>query len=381
MYFFVNALMSIFSWFVAAALYSRYFVAGTAEIGLVAGMNTSAAAANYSAILNSTVANSTGADATGPSPLSPRRFEILQASDPSATATGAIMHANKIGDLPLFATLGALAAVWLLAIVGLSLTIKPEYLHTFVSLQTGYADTQSIFLDHPSDDARRVEIFFCNERHWQAIRDRVRQWLLSAYATWQSLMPAFFTTDLQARIPDEFMPAQVVHELNAQAPGGRRPTVQNMGLLRRVSHAAIVTAEDSSNSDGGPRVPAPTAATHLEPTSLRSAKGLHRGATSEKRGTEAVYLDASEAAEARISLKPGGGSASLKLGNLGNLGRCLALRDLANLMGGYDLVYTPKIWTLMDERNLKLTESAAEVSKLCLCLIPASLRGFGHSAV
>jgi hypothetical protein len=139
-----------------------------------------------------------------------------------------------------------------------------------------------------------------------------------------------------------------------------------MGLLRRVSHAAIVTAEDSSNSDGGPRVPAPTAATHLEPTSLRSAKALHGGATSEKRGTEAVHLD--EAAEARISLNPGGGSASLKVGNLGNLGRFLAARDLANLMGGYDLVYTPKIWTLMDERSLKLTESAAEVR---LCLIPA----------
>ncbi len=90
-----------------------------------------------------------------------------------------------------------------------------------------------------------------------------------------------------------------------------------------------------------------------------------------------MYLD--EAAEARISLKPGGGSASLKLGNLGNLGRCLAPLDLANLMGAYDLVYTPKIWTATDERNLQLTESAAEVSKLCL--IPALLRGFGHSAV
>ena len=253
MYFFVNALMSIASWFVAAALYSRYFVAGTAEIDLVAGMNTSAAAANYSAFLNSTGANSTGANATGPSPLSPRRFEILQASDASATSTGAIMYANKIDDLPLFATLGALAAVWLLAIVGLSLTIKPEYLHTFVSLQTGYADTQSIFLNHQSDDARRVEIFFCNERQWKAIRDRVRHWVLSVYATWQALMPAFFTADLQARVPDEFMPVQVVQDLNAQSPDGRRPTLQNMGLLRRMSHAA--PAGVASELDRGMRRP------------------------------------------------------------------------------------------------------------------------------
>ena len=62
-YFFVNGLKSVASWFVAAALYSRYFVAGTTESGLVAGMGASAA--NYSGFLNSTGANSTGASAAG----------------------------------------------------------------------------------------------------------------------------------------------------------------------------------------------------------------------------------------------------------------------------------------------------------------------------
>ena len=163
------------------------------------------------------------------------------------------MHTSKIGDLPLFATVGALAAVWLVAIVGLSLTIKPEYLHTFVSLQTGYAYTQNIFLDHQGDDAKRVRIFFHNERHWQAIRDRVRQWVLSVYATWQALMPAFFTADLQARIPDDFMPAQAVQDLNAQSPDGRRPTVQNMGLLRSMSSASLALV--ASELDSGARRP------------------------------------------------------------------------------------------------------------------------------
>jgi hypothetical protein len=146
-----------------------------------------------------------------------------------------------------------LAAVWLIAVVGLSLTIKREYLHTFVSLQTGYAATQSIFLDNQGDDARRVEIFYKNERHWQAIRDRVRQWVLSVYAAWQALMPAFFTTDLQARIPDDFMPAQAVQDLNAQSPDGRRPTLQNMGLVRRMSHAG--PTDGASELDRGARRP------------------------------------------------------------------------------------------------------------------------------
>jgi hypothetical protein len=148
------------------------------------------------------------------------------------------MHKDKIHDGLLFAIVSTLAGLWLLAVLGLALTMKREYLRTFVSLRTGYADTQSYFLDNEGDDARRIHIFFCNERQWRAIRDCVRQWVLRLYAAWKALMPSWFTTDLQARIPDDFMPAQAVHELNAQAPDGRRPTVQGMGLLRRASHAA-----------------------------------------------------------------------------------------------------------------------------------------------
>jgi hypothetical protein len=257
-------------------------------------------------------------------------------------------------------------------VAGLSLTIKREYLHTFVSLQTGCAHAQSAFLENDGDDAKRVRIFFHNERQWQAIRNRVRQWVLGMYAVWNALMPSWFTTDVQSRIPDEFMPAQVLHDLVAHPPHGRQTSPQNMGLLRRVSHAAV-TANESSNSDGGLHIPAPTAAMHLEPSSLRSAERLHRDATTEKRGTEAVHLD--EAAEARISLKPSGGSASLKLGDRA---RCLAPRDMASMMGTYDLMYTPNIWTITDERNLKLTESAAEVSELAP---PPHRLAFGHSAI
>jgi hypothetical protein len=172
------------------------------------------------------------------------------------------MHSSKIGDFPLFTIVVTLAVACLVAVVGLSLTIKREYFHTFVSLQTGCTFARSLFLDNEGDDAKRVHIFLFNERQWQAIRDRVREWVLGMYAMWKALMPSWFTTDLRSRIPDEFMPTQVVRELNAQAPGGRRPTLQNMGLLRRVSHAAVVTAEGSSNSDGGLRTPGPM---HREP--------------------------------------------------------------------------------------------------------------------
>jgi hypothetical protein len=273
------------------------------------------------------------------------------------------MHAGKIGDFPLVTIVVTLAVALLVAVAGLSLTIKREYLHTFVSLQTGCAHAQSAFLENDGDDAKRVRIFFHNERQWQAIRNRVRQWVLGMYAVWNALMPSWFTTDVQSRIPDEFMPAQVLHDLVAHPPHGRQTSPQNMGLLRRVSHAAV-TANESSNSDGGLHIPAPTAATHLEPSSLRSAEGLH--------GVNAVHLD--EAAEVQSSLKPGGGSASLKLGDRA---RCLAPRDMASMMGTYDLMYTPNIWTIADERSLRLTESAG-VSELAP---PPHRLAFRHSAI
>ena len=134
------------------------------------------------------------------------------------------MLASKIDDLTLFTMVMALAASWLVAVVGLALSVERKYLRTFVSLKTGSANAQAFFIDNEGDDARRILIFFFNERQWRAIRARVRLWVLGAYAAWLALMPAWFTTDLRARIPDEFMPVQVVQDLHAQSPGGRRST-------------------------------------------------------------------------------------------------------------------------------------------------------------
>jgi hypothetical protein len=88
------------------------------------------------------------------------------------------------------------------------------------------------------------------------------------YAAWQALLPAFFTADLQARIPDDFRPTQVVQDLNAQSPAGRRLTVQNMGLLRRVSQAS--PTDGASESDRGVGRPSQLPS----PPSMTDAQGM-----------------------------------------------------------------------------------------------------------
>jgi hypothetical protein len=237
-----------------------------------------------------------------------------------------------------------------------------------VSLQTGYAGAQAYFLDNEGDDARRIWILFTNERQWRAIRARVRLWVLGTYAAWLALMPAWFTTDLRARIPDEFMPVQVVHELNAQAPGGRRPTLKDMGLVRRMSHAVAVPAGDYSNSDEGVRVPA---AEHLRPASSQSVEGLHEGTANEERGVNPELA--------------GGGSASLTLGNLRSRDEACSssaprkdASRYADLKGRYDLMHGPRIYTIKDER-----EAAASAGVSALAMSPSPItarhvRAAGH---
>ncbi len=58
-YFFINALMSVLSWFVAAALYSLYYPAGAAEPAHGVNVGTLVSTVNFSASV--TGANSTGA--------------------------------------------------------------------------------------------------------------------------------------------------------------------------------------------------------------------------------------------------------------------------------------------------------------------------------
>ena len=133
--------------------------------------------------------------------------------------------------------------------MGLSLRIKREYLHTFWSTQTGCAFSRSYFLDNEGNDAIRVNIFFKNERHWRSICERVRQWVLRMYATWEALKPTWFTDATKAAIPDDFMPAEALRRENARAAGGRRPSVADLAVLRRVSLAAGGLATVPSNSD------------------------------------------------------------------------------------------------------------------------------------
>jgi hypothetical protein len=234
-----TTIMSQLSVFVAAFIYWQYYIPPIAAVDILRAVvndtatNSSASNLGLSNVTSASIADTIVSTANG-----------TLASAPRVGST-----AGKIDLITLVASVGTLFAVWAFAALGVWLTMKPEYRRTFWSTQTGYAYSQSIFLGNEGNDAKRIEIFGVNERHWRAIRDRVRQWVLAMYAAWQALKPVWFTDAVKAQIPDAFIPTEALRRENARAR-------QTVGRLRsRLSFA--LGAESDADRTSVVGVPSP----------------------------------------------------------------------------------------------------------------------------
>jgi len=155
------------------------------------------------------------------------------------------------GKLPsdlVFAVLGVLVGVWAVSFAGFLLTIKREYVGTFLSLETGCAYAVRFFNQADGDDERRIKIFNFAEALWSEIRGDVKDWTLDNYKRWKAEKPPWFTVGLIKRLPDDFMPAADVAALDARAPGGKRKSLANMGPHKRFRSSLLTPAEDAADA-------------------------------------------------------------------------------------------------------------------------------------
>ncbi len=206
-YYVFTTIMNQLSVFIAAFIYSQYYIPPTAAVDILRAV-LDVTATNLSAS-NVSVANLTNASIAD--------TIVSATSSTLADATGVGSTAGKIDLITLVASVGTLFTMWALAALGVWLTMQPKHRRTFWSTQTGYAYSQRKFVDNDGNDAKRIEIFSMNERHWRAIRDRVRQWVLAMYVTWQALKPVWFTDAVKAQIPDAFIPTAALRRQNARA--------------------------------------------------------------------------------------------------------------------------------------------------------------------
>jgi hypothetical protein len=113
---------------------------------------------------------------------------------------------GKLDSTLLFTTFGVLAGVWAAALAGFFVSIERTYLSTFVSLQTGREFAVRRFRAADGDDERRIDVFNINELLWESIRREVAAWCHANYDRWKAESPAWFTSGLIAKIPDDCIP-------------------------------------------------------------------------------------------------------------------------------------------------------------------------------
>jgi hypothetical protein len=114
----------------------------------------------------------------------------------------------KLEGSLLFATFGAVAGTWAVALAGFLLAIERTYLWTFVSFETGGECVVRIFHQAEGDDERRVDIFNTNRCLWESIREDVDAWLRGQYAGWKRQQPPWLTPALLAMISDACIPKE-----------------------------------------------------------------------------------------------------------------------------------------------------------------------------
>jgi hypothetical protein len=120
-------------------------------------------------------------------------------STSSATEGGSAMQKGTVWLL-----VAALSATWASSSAAISLLMNRKYWGTFISAKTGKQNTQDHFFSE--DDKSKAIIFHCSRNQWSEIESAVRAWVLENWWKWKKESPDWFTDELIARIPDDFIP-------------------------------------------------------------------------------------------------------------------------------------------------------------------------------
>jgi hypothetical protein len=111
---------------------------------------------------------------------------------------------DKIDDAPLFTALAVLVGTWAVALGTFLLSINRTHLSTFVSTETGAQFLRRRFDHFAGNDEQRMDIFTHHPSLWAPFAGVVQAWVAQQHAT-MSVQP-WFTPEVKARIPDDFLP-------------------------------------------------------------------------------------------------------------------------------------------------------------------------------
>lgn len=93
---------------------------------------------------------------------------------------------------------------FLLSYFFLLISIEEKYRRTFFSFRTGKEQAQRLFT-HNDEDEMKMLILKKNKHLWKPKEDEVVRWLNEMIPEWDLHKPAWYSDEVKARIPDEFV--------------------------------------------------------------------------------------------------------------------------------------------------------------------------------
>jgi hypothetical protein len=127
----------------------------------------------------------------------------------------------------------------------LLVSVKREYLHTFISTKTGNESSREDFTKN-EDDEQKIRIFEGNRHRWEhKIGAEVKAWINERLPLWLEEPPEWFDDHKRSIIPDDFVTdPEILVEL-------RTYNVKMIIEQRRRSSLGDIFATQTAGGDGG----------------------------------------------------------------------------------------------------------------------------------
>jgi hypothetical protein len=121
---------------------------------------------------------------------------------------------EKIAEDTVWKMATALVAAWCLTMLFfLTRIVTPTHRHTFWSLVSGRQSCQEYFTKGETDEGK-LDIFGCNRLLWEGdIGSDVMAFTLQNWGRWEREKPAWFTPQVKASVPDEYIPREFLAAL------------------------------------------------------------------------------------------------------------------------------------------------------------------------
>ena len=118
-----------------------------------------------------------------------------------------------------FALTAAGFVLWSLSLIGFFASIDKKYLHTFFDFASAKQYSVGHFFAN-TEDQEKIKIFDYHPSFYASIHKDIKEWIGGNYPVWVIERPAWFTDDIIARIPSEFLPEGEEAEVEADEQGG-----------------------------------------------------------------------------------------------------------------------------------------------------------------